>query len=221
MNLETLGASAIRVLLVGSGGHGRVCLEALFDDPQYHVIGAVSLDGHGIDGLGVPMTGLDRDIAAIAERDSLGAAFVAIGDNSARSAVSERCLAAGLALVNAVSRFAMISRTAEIEPGVALLPGAMVNAATRIGRGTIVNTGASVDHDCRIGEFAHVAPGASIGGGATIGRLAMIGLGARVLPGVSIGEGAVVGAGAVVLVDVARGTTVVGVPARPVAGHPQ
>lgn len=51
----------------------------------------------------------------------------------------------------------------------------------------------------------------------TIGDETFFGAGARVLGGVHIGRGARVGANAVVLNDVAPGTTVVGIPARPVA----
>jgi UDP-2-acetamido-3-amino-2,3-dideoxy-glucuronate N-acetyltransferase len=53
-------------------------------------------------------------------------------------------------------------------------------------------------------ETTHVRRGASLGSGAVI------------LGGVTIGEGALVGAGAVVRDDVAGGTTVAGVPARPI-----
>jgi serine O-acetyltransferase len=52
--------------------------------------------------------------------------------------------------------------------------------------------------------------------GPTIGPGARIGTGAKVLGGVKVGENAQVGANAVVLDDVAPGTTVIGVPARPV-----
>jgi len=52
-----------------------------------------------------------------------------------------------------------------------------------------------------------------------IGAHAQIGLGAAVLRGVGIGAGATVGPHAVVTRDVAPGTTVGGVPARPIAGR--
>jgi serine O-acetyltransferase len=45
----------------------------------------------------------------------------------------------------------------------------------------------------------------------------LIGAGAKILGNITIGEGAKVGAGSIVLDDVAPFTTVVGVPARPVA----
>lgn len=47
-----------------------------------------------------------------------------------------------------------------------------------------------------------------------IGRNVWIGGGALILPGVTVGDDAVIGAGSVVTRDVARGTTVMGNPAR-------
>jgi len=50
-----------------------------------------------------------------------------------------------------------------------------------------------------------------------IGNNVWIGRGVTILPGVTIGDGAVIGANAVVTHDVASGTTVVGIPARPLS----
>ncbi len=209
-----VGEQPIRVLIVGAGGHARVCLEALQDDPVHLVVGAVSSDGTGIAGLGVPVVGLDADLGRLAREHEVDRVFVAIGDNAARSAVTHRCDADGLPAETAISRFAMVSSTAIVHAGSALLPGSVVNAGTTIGRGSIVNTNASIDHDCVVGEFVHVAPGVAIAGGVRIGSGTLIGLGARVLPNIAIGARVVVGAGAVVVNDVPDGAMVTGVPAR-------
>jgi UDP-perosamine 4-acetyltransferase len=204
-----------RVLLIGAGGHARVCLEALLDDGDTEVIGALSADGSGVPALGVPMLGRESDLRNITQRDGDITFCVAIGDNATRQSVAPRISHRVVeSVTHAISRFAMISTTASCGDGVHLLPGSVVNAATEVGDGTIVNTNASIDHDGRIGAFVHVAPGAAIGGGVTIGDLAFVGIGARILPGLTIGAGARIGAGAVVIDDVEPGVTVVGVPAR-------
>ena len=59
-------------------------------------------------------------------------------------------------------------------------------------------------------------PGATVAGQVLIEDEAVIGTNATVLPNLRIGSRAIIGAGAVVTHDVAPGTTVIGVPARPV-----
>lgn len=202
-----------RVLIVGAGGHARVCLEAL-EDSGYEVVGAVSHDGLAIEGLDVPMLGREADLIQLVSTMRVGQVFVAIGDNDVRHRIDNDCVARGLVVAVAVSSHAMVSRRAELRAGAAMLPGAVVNAASVIGRGAIVNTKASVDHDCVIGDFAHIAPGVSICGGVRVGAGALVGVGASVAPGVTIGDGAVIGAGAAVVRDVPAWVTAVGVPAR-------
>lgn len=202
----------VKVLVFGAGGHARVCLDALRDDPRLQVVGCLSADGSGVDHLDAPVLG--RDDPGIAASVGATHAFIAIGDNEVRRRLTERCLSAGLTMVIARAGSAVLSPSVQLGAGTLLAPGAVVNAATRLGDGVIVNTNAAVDHDCDIGAFAHVGPAVALAGGVRVGRGALVGIGSRVIPGVSIGEGAVVGAGAVVIADVEPFTTVVGVPAR-------
>ena len=180
------------------------------------VVGAVSRGGVAIAGLDIPHIWQDDELEMATESSGANAYCVCIGDNATRRRFGEYLTESGRALTQAISGSAVVSRTAVLGAGVQLIAGAVVNAATTIGEGVIVNTNASVDHDCTIGDYVHIAPDAALGGSVTIGDDVLVGLGARVLPGVTIGHGAIIGGGAVVIADVAAGSTVVGVPARPI-----
>jgi serine O-acetyltransferase len=83
-----------------------------------------------------------------------------------------------------------------------------------------VGTVISVD---RMGANCSVISGVTIGmrnewAFPTIGDDVFIGTGARVLGAITVGDGAKVGANSVVINDVAAGVTVVGAPAKPIAG---
>lgn len=102
-----------------------------------------------------------------------------------------------------------------------------IHPAARIGHGILIDHGTSVV----IGETAVVGNDVSmlhevtLGGTGKetgdrhpkIGNGVLLGAGTKVLGNVRIGHGSKVGAGSVVLAEVAEHTTVVGVPARPVA----
>jgi acetyltransferase EpsM len=134
----------------------------------------------------------------------------------ARRGIVERLVDEGRSLATFVHASAVVAPSASVEPGCVVFPNVVVGAQTRIGRGTIVNRGALIGHHTSIGAFSFVGPGANVAGKVTIGDGAYLGIGSIVRDGLSVGAGATLGAGAVAVGDVAPGTTVVGVPARPV-----
>jgi UDP-perosamine 4-acetyltransferase len=203
----------MEVVLIGAGGHARVCVDVLHEQ-RHLVVGALSSDGTATANFPVPMLGSTTEFASVAAAHPEAGWFVAIGDHEARLRWILACRDAGFTLAVACSPSAAVSPNASIGEATLVAPKAVVNAAAEIGVGVIINTAAVIEHDCTIADGAHVAPGAVLGGGVHVGRAALVGLGSRVLPGVRIGAGATVGAGAVVVADVAANATVVGVPAR-------
>lgn len=200
------------IVMVGAGGHAKVCIELLQAMGQRvaYCIGAPDSSGTC---LGVPVLPGDEHLARLREQ-GYARAFIAIGSNRLRARLGAAARTLGFELVSAVSPRAVVSPSARIGAGVAVMAGAVINADATIGELSIINTGATVDHDCRLGAAVHIAPQCALAGNVSVGDTSFLGVGSRVIPDLRIGAQVMVGAGAVVIADIADGSTVVGVPAR-------
>jgi UDP-perosamine 4-acetyltransferase len=202
------------VVVIGAGGHAKVVIELIRAQGRYDVVGCTDREPKQKDVLGAPILGSD-DVLPDLHAQGIRHCFIALGDNALRRKVAARVTSLGFELVNAISPNAVVSPTARLGRGVAVMAGAVINADARVGDLAIVNTRAAVDHDCQIGEAAHVAPRAVLAGGVRVGPLAFVGAGATIVPGVSVGESTVIGAGATVISSIGPNIVAVGVPAKP------
>ena len=163
--------------------------------------------------LGVPVVGDDLALRELRER-GFSKLFVAVGDNRLRQTLGRKGRELGFELVNAIHPSAIISPSARLGVGVAVMAGAVVNAESQVGDLAIINTGAVVDHDCRLGAACHVGPASALAGGVVVGDRTFLGVGVRVIPGVSIGADTVVGAGGVLIRDLPDAVLAIGAPAK-------
>jgi serine O-acetyltransferase len=106
--------------------------------------------------------------------------------------------------LNKVINGCVIGVHARFGPGFVLIHpvGVVINSSTIAGRNVWLESG--------------VVIGDNRGRCPVLGDDIFVGSGAKIIGGVKLGNGARVGANAVVLHDVAAGSTVVGIPARPV-----
>ncbi len=214
------GDAGNSLVLLGGGGHASDILAvvearavATNTQPNTIVI-ADDLWGHPerFAGRAVDV----QRVLPLSDGIGLGPYIVAVGYPTPRRRIHD--LAAGLGGIAAqplVHPTASIGSSVLLGPGVVVMGHTWLSPHVRIGTHSHVGYGVTIGHDTRIGDFCSVMPGASVGGDVSVGDEVLIGAKATVLQGLSIGSEAVVGAGAVVTSDVAPGTTVVGVPARP------
>lgn len=205
------------LVIVGAGGHGRVCADVA-QAAGFEVVGfcdSAMTKGQKINGITVIG-------AEAADAAALGAAetpqiFVAVGDNERRLELLDQSQKLGFACAKLIHPSAILSPSCEIGEGTVVVAGAVVNANARIGRGCILNTACSLDHDNILNDGVQICPGAHAAGGVTFGARAFVGTGASIIPNISIGARAIVAAGAVVTTDVPDGMSVAGVPAKAIA----
>lgn len=207
------------LLIYGAGGMAReiawlaesctaegVVVAMLDDDPGEH--------GKVVNG--VPVMGLDDACFRYPDAKLVAA----VGSPGLREALVGRASAKGLAFATLVHPRVERSRFVEIGEGSVVCVGSVLAPNVVIGRHVQVNRSCDVSHDVILDDYATLSPGVRVSGRVRIGKGAFIGTGATIINGepdepIRIGENAVIGAGACVIGHVAAGTTVGGVPARP------
>lgn len=204
----------MRVVIVGAGGHAKVTLELFQALGAFHVIGLIDPAPTAPSILGVPVLGGDALLPAL-RREGVEAAFVALGCNQLRQRMGAELTAMGFALPTVVHPSAVISPSARIGAGAAVMARAVVGTETQLRDLVIVNTAAVLDHDNLIEDAAHIAPGCALAGVVRVGARSLVGVGSAVRPGIRIGTDVTIGAGSAVVANVADGMRVGGAPARP------
>jgi sugar O-acyltransferase (sialic acid O-acetyltransferase NeuD family) len=199
------------LVLLGAGGHAKVVLDTLHLVSTYHEINVYDDNPSK---LGSRILGYEVCVPIQLHIDLPMNVHVAIGDNLVRRRLGEEILNTKMNYLVITHPTAIVSKFSRIGKGVFIAAGATIAPDAVLDDGVIINHHSVIDHDCSIGSWTHIAPGVVLGGGVIVGKNCLIGAGAVILPGIQIADDVVVGAGAVVTSDIAKGLTVVGVPAH-------
>jgi sugar O-acyltransferase (sialic acid O-acetyltransferase NeuD family) len=151
------------------------------------------------------------------EKELAGAElFVAIGDNAARDAATDRFTEKypRVRIATLVHPAASVSTTALLGVGSIVMAGAVIGRGATVGRGALVDVGAVLAHDLVAEDFSSFAAGVVTGGYVRVGAHTAVGLNSSILERIHVGSDVVIGAGSVVTQDVPDKVVAFGAPAR-------
>ncbi|MGB0683115.1 MAG: hypothetical protein ACPGOV_10425 [Magnetovibrionaceae bacterium] len=186
-------------LIIGAGGHGKVCLNVFrlqFPEFGLGVVDRVPPSGAFAD---LPYCGPDERLSLLASVGWQGFVLglgLAAGQTRRADLFGQACKA-GLRPQSIQHPSAIVADGARIGAGCQIMAQAVVQPDSRFGDNVVVNSAAIIEHDVVLGHHAFVSPGACVLGGAKIGEGALIGAGAVVLPGAVVPAGSLVKAGEV------------------------
>jgi sugar O-acyltransferase (sialic acid O-acetyltransferase NeuD family) len=214
------------LVVVGAGGFGREVLDVVdavngaADAPLWEVIGVVDdgptsenlerLSRRGVRHIG----GVDEYL----ERGPSASYVVGVGAPRVRCQIVQSFDRVGHIAATLIHPSVTCGFDVAIDVGTVACAGVRLTTNIRIGRHVHLNPNVTVGHDSVLHDCVSVNPHASISGDCIIEEQVLIGVGGVILNGLVVGAQAVVGGSACVVRNVEPGTTVVGVPARPIAG---
>jgi sugar O-acyltransferase (sialic acid O-acetyltransferase NeuD family) len=206
-----------KIIIIGASGHAKVIIDIIEKRNEYRIIGLVD-SYKSIRGMvmGYPILGNKEIIPDLIKNKSIIGGVIAIGDNWMRSTIKDLIFesAPSFQFLPAIHPKATLYNGFEIEDGVVITAGAIVNSEAKVGKFCIINTNASLGHESVMQDFSSLSPNVTIGGNCTIGNYSAICIGAVLIQNIKIGNHSVIGASSLIVKDIADNLVVYGVPSK-------
>ena len=206
-----------KIIVFGAGEFGELILNlSKFNDIDICAFGDDSPKNEGREIDGIPILNTS-DLIDFSLKKNINNAICAIGDNKVRSQKYQFLKKEGFNMLSIVHPKSLIDTKVEYGNNVIIEMGTAIHTCSIIGNNVFLGGDALIGHHNKIGNHVLIGGNVSFGGSVITEDYVSIGVGASIKPGVKLGRGSVIGVGAAVINDVLPGTTVVGVPAKPIS----
>ena len=206
------------LIIIGAGGMGRCVYELAKNGVGYgtdfDVKGFVDDNLQALEGFDnyPPMLGTISDYQ-IEESDVFACS---IGDVPTKVKVCESMKTRGAEFITLIHRSATIGQNVIIGNGTMIDDNVHIDPDVNIGEQCLLQTQAIIGHDSQIGDYVRIDTHCSLVGGTIVKDRATIFTHAMISHNVIVGEDATIGACSFVMKKVKPGTSVFGVPAKPI-----
>ena len=192
------------VIICGTGGHARVLADSLIKSDT-KILGFITTDQNQKDPIfGIEVLGDDSSLKNFSNEEIfLINGIGSIPGEDRRLRFANKMRNKGYSFASVVHISAIIGEGVNLEEGVQVMAGTVIQNNVSIGVDTIINTGALIDHDCKIGSGCHIAPGTVFSGGVIVKNGVHFGTGTKVIQNISIGKDSIIAAGSIIFRDVA------------------
>jgi UDP-N-acetylbacillosamine N-acetyltransferase len=201
-----------RLLIIGSGGHGRVIADDAELIGHYNEIPFLD-DSYGDNNKSGKwfVIGDSNDWQEhITDSDFI----IAFSNNINRSLMLDILFNAGVSVVNIIHPRAVISKNTTLGQDITIFANAAINVGAKLDDGCIINTDAAIDHDCFIGKCAHISSDVRLARNVSVGENAWLCIGAFVIEGIKLAKNIQVATGAVVIKADQANSLYMGIPPK-------
>lgn len=177
-----------KLLIVGSGGFGRVTLEHAMKDYDCAFVDDGYAAGNEI--CGVKIIGSTSQLIDFC--NDFCNLVISIGNNQIREKIYTEAKSIGYKLPNIICGSAYISPFATLGDGCVILNNVVIQNGAHVGNGVILNPGVEVHHDSNIGDFVCIYTNSVIRTYATIKDNVKIGSNVTISNNVTVKESYIV-----------------------------
>ena len=203
------------IILIGGGGHCKVCIDIIEESGSYDINGIIDVRGKiGRTILGYKIIDEDKNIDKYLSNNLFLITVGFIKTPVLRVKLFNKITKTGGELATIISPKAHVSKHTTIQQGTIIMHGAVVNSDASIGENVIVNSLALIEHDVIISSHTHISTGARINGGSKIGEKCFIGSGTIINQGISVCSDVIIGSGSLVRKDIDKPGVYAGNPLR-------
>ncbi len=204
-------SSSQRILILGGGGHAKICIDIIKQMRSYDILGIVDRSlGKGTRILDIPVFGGEDELEKL-YIDGIRLAVNGVGavnNPPFRGKIFQKLKKIGFDLPNIIHPCAAVEPSAEMGEGNQIMANAVLGAAARIHDNCVLNAGAIVSHDTELHDNVHIAPGAVLAANINVGENTLIGMGCTVYLGLNIGSNVVIHNGCDIALNIPNGKVI-------------